>query len=49
MPLNYTCARSIISGIYFDGVSGVRALLVQVCISSAIQAAMTNSIHVAAI
>lgn len=44
-----TCARSIISGVYFDGVSGVGALLGQVSVGRAIQAAVTHSVQVAAI
>lgn len=44
-----TCARSIISGVYFDGVSGVGALLGHVSVSRAFQAAVTHSVQVAAI
>lgn len=44
-----TCARSIISGVYFDGVSGEGALLGQVSVGRAIQAAVTHSVQVAAI
>lgn len=47
--LKCTCARSIISGVYFDGVGGVGALLDQVSVSRAIQAAVTHSVQVAAI
>lgn len=44
-----TCARSIISGVYFDGVGSVGPLLGQVSVGRTIQAAVTHSIHVAAI
>lgn len=47
--LKCTCARSIVSGVYFDGVSGEGALLGQVSVGSAIQAAVTHSVQVAAI
>lgn len=44
-----TCARSIISGVYFEGVSVVGALLSRVSVSRAIHAAVTHSVQVAAI
>lgn len=42
-----TCARSIVSGVYFDGGEG--ALFGHVSVHRAIQAAVTHSVQVAAI
>lgn len=42
-----TCARSIVSGVYFDGGEG--ALFGHVSVRRAIQAAVTHSVQVAAI
>lgn len=45
-----TCARSIISGVYFGGVGGEGALLDRrVSVGRAVQAAVTHSVQVAAI
>lgn len=44
-----TCARPIISGVYFDGVGGEGALLDRVSVGRAVQAAVTHSVQVTAI
>lgn len=45
-----TCARSIISGVYFGGVGGEGALLDRrISVDRAVQAAVTHSVQVAAI
>lgn len=45
-----TCARSIVSGVYFGGVGGEGALLDRrVSVGRAVQAAVTHSVQVAAI
>lgn len=47
--LKCTCARSIISGVYFDGVRGEGAPLRRVSVGRTIHAAVTHSVQVAAI
>lgn len=44
-----TCARSIVSGVYFDGLGGEGARLHRVSVGGAVQAAVTHSVQVAAI
>lgn len=49
MLVGSTCARSIVSGVYFDGLGGEGALLERVSVGRAVQAAVTHSVQVAAI
>lgn len=44
-----TCARSIVSGVYFDRLGGEGARLHRVSVGGAVQAAVTHSVQVAAI